>query len=528
MATRPLRSSTETQRRAASAAAHASQVAQQQTAQQQEISARDAKRAPPKPRSTKKRTHAETQQPEGSTEDADMLQEEQQEEGAGNAQDSGSAALQRRVEELALLVQQQAQQAEEQRKARAEQDKLIAQLRASSVLPPQHPAPASQPSEQEEQPIQQPWAHDETSQHLAPAPPARKGWPAAGHENAVSPAAPAHGAVATPGPSPTGHASPKRGLALHESARAAAAAVQEQAAAASSQSRFARKEPRAQDLGEYNGASGAKLDDWLDELGAAVELYQLLQHEAVAFAASRLRDAARLWWNALGSEGKRAISSAEQLAAAMRARFQPITAAHTARVQLDKLQQGSRSINEYIADFQRLRTRLPSMAEDDALHAFKRGLRADISSELRKQRVTTLADAIDLAAHVGSEAAPQQNRQSLHQMDVDDGSASRLDRIEAALNALSSAHGNAGMGAKTQTQRGYSQERERRGGGRGGRGGQSGGGGGRFGMRSGPPVVPGVPEQVVRDRYHAQQCMRCGQDGHRYHTCPNAISASGN
>ena len=490
--------------------------------------ARSATRSSAQSRSRKKGASDEKQRQEGDAEDTDMLQEEQQ-EGAGKAQDSDSAALLRRVEELSLLVRQQAQQAEEQRTtAKAEQDRLIAQLRASPVLPPQLPAPASQPSEQEEQPIQQPWAHDETSQHLAPAPPARKGWPAAGHENAVSPAAPAHGAVATPGPSPTGHASPKRGLALHESARAAAAAVQEQAAAASSQSRFARKEPRAQDLGEYNGASGAKLDDWLDELGAAVELYQLLQHEAVAFAASRLRDAARLWWNALGSEGKRAISSAEQLAAAMRARFQPITAAHTARVQLDKLQQGSRSINEYIADFQRLRTRLPSMAEDDALHAFKRGLRADISSELRKQRVTTLADAIDLAAHVGSEAAPQQNRQSLHQMDVDDGSASRLDRIEAALNALSSAHGNAGMGAKTQTQRGYSQERERRGGGRGGRGGQSGGGGGRFGMRSGPPVVPGVPEQVVRDRYHAQQCLRCGQGGHHRHACPNAISASGN
>ena len=140
-----------------------------------------------------------------------MLQEEQQEEGAGNAQDSASAALQRRVEELALLVQQQAQQAEEQRKAKAEQDELIAQLqsRASPVPSPQHSAPASPRNER---------------------------------------------------------ASLKRGLALHESARTAAAAAQEQAA---SQSRFARKEPRAQDLQEYDGASGAKLDDWLKQLAMA-------------------------------------------------------------------------------------------------------------------------------------------------------------------------------------------------------------------------------------------------------------------
>jgi DNA topoisomerase-3 len=114
-------------------------------------------------------------------------------------------------------------------------------------------------------------------------------------------------------------------------------------------------------------------------------------------------------------------------------------------------------------------------------------------------------------------------------MDVDDGSGASLDqRIQqAVLNAMH-AQGNSGMGAKTQTQRSYSQEREQRGGGRGGRGGQSGGRGGRFGMRSGPLFVPGVPEQVVRERYHAQQCLRCGQGGHISHACPNAISASGN
>ena len=83
-------------------------------------------------------------------------------------------------------------------------------------------------------------------------------------------------------------------------------------------------------------------------------------------------------------------------------------------------------------------------------------------------------------------------------MDVDDGSGASLEqRIQqAVLNAMQAQGGN-GMGAKTQTQRGYSQEREHRGGGRGGRGGRGGGRGGRFGMRSGPPVVPGVPEQVV-------------------------------
>jgi hypothetical protein len=472
MATRQLRGSTETQRRAASAAAHASQPALQQTAQQQEISARDTERAPSKPRSTKKRTHAQTQQ-EGSTEDADMLQGGQQEDG-----EPSTVTLQLQVAQLAGLLQQQQQEVERQRKEKAEQDKLIAQLRASPAQSPQHSAPASPRNER---------------------------------------------------------ASPKSGLPPHESARAAAAAAQAQAAAAAaSQSRFARKEPRAQDLQEYDGASGAKLDDWLKQLAMAARLYHLTAQEAVDFAGSRLRGAALDWWLALGDDELAAIADRDALAAALRARFQPITAARTAREQLDKLQQGSRGINEYIADFQRLTTQIgmASLGQENALYAFERGLRRELAVELRKQGVATLQEAIALTARVGglmqSSAAPQ-GRQSLHQMDVDDdGSVSLEQRIQqAVLNAMQS-QGNSGMGAKTQTQRGYSQEREQRGGARNGRGGQSGGRGGRFGMRSGPPAVPGVPEHVVRERYHAQQCLRCGQGGHNSHACPNAISASGN
>ena len=393
-----------------------------------------------------------------------------QREGTGSARNSDSAALQRRVDELAQLVQQQAQQAEEQRKAKTEQDELIAQLRASPAHSPQHSAPASPPNER---------------------------------------------------------ASPKRGPALHESARAAAAAAQEQAAAAAAQSRFARKEPRAQDLREYDGASGAKLDDWLQELALACFLYELNAREALKFAVSRLRGAALQWWLALDSSAQAAMSGTDTLAAALRARFQPITAARTARDQLRALRQGSRGINEYIADFQRLRTLLPTMSEDDALHAFESGLSANLQEKLRVHGVSSVQEAIAMAARVGSlMQASQQNRQSLHQMDIDDGDGSEQPPKgvwQALLNAMQSQ----GMGAKTQTQHGYSQEREHRGGGRGGRGGQGGGRGGRFGQR-GPPAVPGVPEQVVQRRWDAKQCLRCGEGGHNSHACPNAISASGN
>jgi len=158
---------------------------------------------------------------------------------------------------------------------------------------------------------------------------------------------------------------------------------------------------------------------------------------------------------------------------------------------------------------------------------------------MRKQGVTTVQEAIALVARIGgllqgsASSAPLQGRAAaVNQMDVDDGdgSASRLDRIEAALNALAAGGlGGAGLGAKTQTHQGYLNERSSRGGagGRGGpRGAMRGGrGGGRGGARP-PPAVPGVPTHLVQQRWDAHQCLRCGQEGHTSHACPNSISAS--
>jgi hypothetical protein len=263
-----------------------------------------------------------------------------------------------------------------------------------------------------------------------------------------------------------------------------------------------------------------------------IELFELSDIEAVRFGVSRLREAARLWWSSLSGVDKAGVDSADTLGKAMRQRFQPVTAAHTAREQLDKLAQGGRSVNEYIADFQRLRARLPGMAEEDALFAFGRGLRRDIAIELRKQRVVTLVDAISLASHIGgvmgtvgavtSGSVPTRPFGAA-QMEVDDGHAMSdviEDRINrAVLNALQvQGVAGAGMGAKSQTHRGYVGERR---GGRGGRGGWAGASRGGTGI-----AIPGVPTSVVEQRRAAGQCFRCGSADHQSRQCPNATSSS--
>jgi Retrotransposon gag protein len=299
------------------------------------------------------------------------------------------------------------------------------------------------------------------------------------------------------------------------------------------QSRFAKKEPRAQDLREYDGASGAKLDEWLQELSLAVQLFQLNALEASTFGVSRLRGAALQWWLALSATEQAALGDRDSLAAALRSRFQPVTTARVAREQLDRLQQGSRPVNDYIADFQRLRTQLPTMSEDDALYAFERGLRRDLAEKLRVQGVTTVQEAIALAARVGGllqMAAAGHGRApaSVAQMEIDDvGAGPALEeRIQrAVLNAMQAQNGvgasssstssSSGLVVKTQTHRGYLGDRNRGGAARPGRG------GGR-----GPPDVPGVPPAVVQQRWADKQCLRCGTAGHIAAACPNPITAA--
>ena len=279
------------------------------------------------------------------------------------------------------------------------------------------------------------------------------------------------------------------------------------------QSRFARKEPRAQDLREYDGASGTKLDEWLQELTRATRLFQLNDREAVDFGTSRLTGAALQWSLTLTAQQQAVLVDAGALGAALRARFQPVTAARVAREQLRTLRQGNRSINDYIADFQRLRAQLPDMAEADALFAFEAGASRDIAVELRKQRVTTAADAIALAAHIGSVAdSAQHSRAAAAANQMEDDSSVSLDEriLRAVLNAMQhSQQGSSdsqGLGAKLQTQRGYKTgaRRPRR---------QS-----RWSWwarwrtaprRAHPP--PGVPDEVIEQRREAGRCFRCGE-----------------
>lgn len=277
-------------------------------------------------------------------------------------------------------------------------------------------------------------------------------------------------------------------------------------------SRFARKEPRTQDLPEYNGAPGAKLDTWLSELNVLTRLFDLNDYEAVSFGSSRFRDAARQWWDALEESGAAAaIADRAALARALRERFQPVTSERLAREQMRALRQGSKPVSDYIAEFQRLRALLPDMSEKDALFSFETGLKEHLQLKLREVGCKSLLEAINLAARVGglTETSSSRAAASAHQLEAADGRDSEglEERVaRSVLNALS----DQGIGAKTQTHRGYKRDRL----------GDKRAGGGRPERRS--YRIPGVSDELREQRRAANQCFRCGSADHAQLECPNA------
>jgi len=298
-----------------------------------------------------------------------------------------------------------------------------------------------------------------------------------------------------------------------------------------SSSRFAKKEPRASDLREFDG-SADELDRWVNELGSVIGLFRLTADETVQFAVSRLRDAAWYWWTDLGADGQSMITNADALTSGLRARFQPITTAKVARSQLDQLRQGQRHINEYISEFQRLRARVPRMTDDEAVHVFERGLRSDIAAELRKSDVGTVAAAIALAARIGGltpastpSTSNPHNRPAASANQMYDANDMQQMVRTAVLQAMQAQQSSGDIGPSTNVLSGNSSVN---GGGRFQRGGRRGGGG--FNNRPTArqlPVVPGVSPEIVQQRWDAKQCLRCGSLEHRAISCPNAIVAYG-
>jgi hypothetical protein len=277
----------------------------------------------------------------------------------------------------------------------------------------------------------------------------------------------------------------------------------------------------------YAGSAGAALDNWLRELQQQFEWYAIADDGGrLALAAAHLRGTALDWWHALAvrpTSWSTDVQGAPSFLTALRARFQPVNSAQTARMQLDELKQGTRSVQEYITQFNALLARVPDMAESDRLHRFVKGLRGNIAAQLRVQGVATLYDAVQMAARVGtllelgsgstlaanvpSSGGP--SAMDLSAVDLDDtgaaivaasdtGAASAPTRVAqleqrlALMQHMQVQMLNALQGFRSSSGRGAARDR-----------------------------VPGLTPEQLALRLEKGLCFACGEPGHQKRNCTN-------
>jgi hypothetical protein len=300
-------------------------------------------------------------------------------------------------------------------------------------------------------------------------------------------------------------------------AAAVAAAVPPAAAPAAAAPFAVARAARLPPPALFEGAS-AKLDEFIADIEQQVAWYTVPAAEVTRFAAGFMRGAARDWHTTLAPQP----ADWPSLVLALRARFQPVNSAESARAKLLALSQGKQSVNDYIDAFRRLLVRVPTMGDDDRFHQFRRGLRPAIALQIDMQGITTLDAAITRAAQIGgrlesSQAASSSSSGGSAPMELDN-----IEGLEGDTNATNDADAPV---TQSQFKLLLAAMQDNRRGGRGAGAGSSssnGGGNNRHhgGRPYGLPRMPHLTEEQVKEYMAAGKCFGCGAKDHTSRDCP--------
>jgi hypothetical protein len=286
----------------------------------------------------------------------------------------------------------------------------------------------------------------------------------------------------------------------------------------------------------FDGRASA-LDGWLADMKKQFDHHAVTQDgERLRQAPGFLTGAAYDWWERLDVASR--PTTWEAFAAALRKRFQPVTSADTARAKLLALAQGKTTVNEYIASFLRLLMAVPSMSEDDRLFQFLRGLRPQIAVQLRMQGVSTVDEAINKAARVGSagelsglssfgastsaHAAAPMELDAIEELKDDEtssgSSSSRVARLEENVQEMlafmrEQRKGNGSASSGPPSSRGSFAPR-------GGRSASS-------HRNRGLPQIPHLSPLQVKEYMDAGRCFGCGSTEHQSRQCPKRKEGAG-
>jgi hypothetical protein len=143
------------------------------------------------------------------------------------------------------------------------------------------------------------------------------------------------------------------------------------------------------------------LDEWLSAMRQQYAWYGWVgDADRIRAGSAHLAGPALEWWQHLLPAAL--PTTLTLFEAGLKARFQPVTSAETARTKLLSLTQGRTSINDYVSTFRRLLLSVPDTDAETLKHLFLRGLNDRTREMLRASGVATLDAAITMAVRVGT------------------------------------------------------------------------------------------------------------------------------
>jgi hypothetical protein len=154
-------------------------------------------------------------------------------------------------------------------------------------------------------------------------------------------------------------------------------------------------------LTAYHGErDAANLDAWVFQMEEYFNSMStpVSEAEKIRFAGINLKGQAALWWLDVGKSAQRPATW-NAFVAALQHMFTPLNRAKIARDQLANARQGDREpVARYTAFMRRLILSIPTMAEDEKLDRYIRGLSPAIREKVFEQEPTTFEQAAQLAA----------------------------------------------------------------------------------------------------------------------------------
>jgi len=142
-------------------------------------------------------------------------------------------------------------------------------------------------------------------------------------------------------------------------------------------------------------------EQWLTDTSDLLNAARIPQENQVEVAKIQLKDIARTWWLAEEARLEKPVTW-DTFSKSFYSRFFPVTAQKDMEEQFIRLRQGSRSVDEYAAEFLRLSRFAPYMVTDEEKRAsrFQQGLQMDLQVYLIPQQLKTYSEILSIAREV--------------------------------------------------------------------------------------------------------------------------------